>query len=777
MREWCLFSVVNATHWNGQHARPNDPTIEKLESNMMEFVRHLEPLGSTEFAATLNGDNPTTILRVLIRFTKQVRQERRIALSLIEDALDEGDAYSSSEELEDETDGNVDLNPPPTKKLKKTETWKEDTNSYHVPFVGTAVSKGDISKVVKGEWPTGLIKAYLSKSPLAVELTGDEWIPTSSSPIHKSLLRRKKTKLSRAIYKAYLKALTELVTASISLQRLRNEVSDKDIVHDELKLEEDDDGGCQRHPFLPALLKQRLVGIFHLLAEETDKGYGKPGIYGGCGKLVPAALLFLKNVAQTSTGNARLICRFLDEELVDGVLKTLLRPPPPPRRTETSVDDGTARKRTPLTKPARVEAIRLASTLLETRDAAVAAYICSAGSREQKIKPGIAYCAFREGLARHSQAQGLMELEDSDDYFDSVSKFLETARKVIQDTKIQRVLGSKLWHDLFARDPLSHLCDLSVHAPPGNTSDFPRDVLAGNDIYMDLEKTNGLLQAGIEARRLLYLLLADNDRSPLLTKLTSLGQANSISPVMLRLLQSKGGGMHIRQFLLLCVQKSPLLFPEILRGIAIPDPGKHFAFISTLRFLAVLMEQGPTPRDCLFGDLDIMAIEEKPPTDLLNAIWPLKLKRQAIVRAMQSGNQLVLLECVKFLVCALARFVSLESFLAHIPSSVVLKKAIRSAYVSLLPDLQVVLAVRSTQGISSDDKGGAMTAFALHLLLDKYTVIFPDQVRESSFDWMKLLPKSDDFFNAPIFFQRKVLLCIGRLVRTCSVSLLFLAWI
>ena len=67
-----------------------------------------------------------------------------------------------------------------------------------------------------------------------------------------------------------------------------------------------------------------------------------------------------------------------------------------------------------------------------------------------------------------------------------------------------------------------------------------------------------------------------------------------------------------------------------------------------------------------------------------------------------------------------------------------------------------------------------MTAFALHLLLDKYTVIFPDQVRESSFDWMKLLPKSDDFFNAPIFFQRKVLQCIGRLVRTCSVSLLFL---
>ena len=737
---------------------------------MTDSIRHLEPLSATEFAATLNGDNPTAILRVLVRFTKQVRQERRMALSLIEDALDEGDPYSSSEELDDETNGNADLNPPPTKKLKKTEKWKEDTNSYHVPFVGTAVSKGDISKVVKGVWPTGLLKAYLSKSPLAVELTGDDWIPRSSSTLHKSLLRRKQTKLSRAIYKAYLKALTELVTASISLQRLRNEVTETDPVDDDSVLEEDFDGGYQRNPFLTSLLKQRLVGMFHLLVEETDRGNGKPGIYGGCGKLVPVALQFLNNVAQTSIGNARLICRFLDEELQDGVLKALLRPPPPPRRTEASVDAGTERKRTPLTKPARVEAIRFASTLLQMGDSAVTAYICTAGSRERKIKHGIVYCVFREGLARHSQAQGLMDLEDPDDYFDSVSEFLGIARKVIQDDKIQRALGSKLWQDLFARDPLSHLCDFSVHALSVNTVDFLRDVLAGDDIFEDPEGRNGLLQTAIEARRLLYLLLADNGRSPLLRRLTSHGQASAISGVMLRLLQSDSGGMQVRKFLLLCVQKSPLLLPEILRSISIPDPGKHFAFISTLRFVAVLMQQGPSPGDCFLGDLDIMAIEETPATDLLNAIWPLKLKRQTIVRAIQSGNQLVVLECVKFLVAAINRFVVLESFLANEVSSAAVRKSIRSEYVSLLPDLQVLLAVRSKPDISSGPKGDTLAAFALHLLLDKYTVIFPEQVRESSFDWMKVLPKSDDLLNAPIFFQRKVLQCLGRLVRTCTVS-------
>ena len=46
----------------------------------------------------------------------------------------------------------------------------EDTGAFDVPFVGTSVAKGDTGTVVAGQWPTGLLQAYLKASPMAVEL-------------------------------------------------------------------------------------------------------------------------------------------------------------------------------------------------------------------------------------------------------------------------------------------------------------------------------------------------------------------------------------------------------------------------------------------------------------------------------------------------------------------------------------------------------------------------------------------------------------------------------
>ena len=50
---------------------------KKMNSNKGE-----EYLGVSEFASTLNGDNPQEMLRVLKLFGRIVRRERRIALSI-----------------------------------------------------------------------------------------------------------------------------------------------------------------------------------------------------------------------------------------------------------------------------------------------------------------------------------------------------------------------------------------------------------------------------------------------------------------------------------------------------------------------------------------------------------------------------------------------------------------------------------------------------------------------------------------------------------------------
>jgi len=152
------------------------------------------PLGVVEFAAAVNRGGVSE-KNALKRFCKIVRYERRIALG-------------QNEREEDADDLNEEEESRPRKKFK--ESWMEDTANYAVPFVGTAVSSaGDTGKAVAGEWPTGLLKAYLEKSPKAVELTK---APTISSP--------------------HLMALAELVTAATTLDRLRGDSDADDVSPD-----------------------------------------------------------------------------------------------------------------------------------------------------------------------------------------------------------------------------------------------------------------------------------------------------------------------------------------------------------------------------------------------------------------------------------------------------------------------------------------------------------------------------------------------------------------
>jgi hypothetical protein len=119
------------------------------------------PLGATEFAATLNGDNPQAILLALRHFTKIIRKERKEALRPKDYEEDDDDQEAGNESDDDESSNSESEENPPAKKFKKDEAWKEDTASYQVPFVGTAVTARDYGTVRKGQWPTGLLEAYL----------------------------------------------------------------------------------------------------------------------------------------------------------------------------------------------------------------------------------------------------------------------------------------------------------------------------------------------------------------------------------------------------------------------------------------------------------------------------------------------------------------------------------------------------------------------------------------------------------------------------------------
>ena len=690
-----------------------------------------ENLRAAEFVVTLNGDNHEAILKVLKQFRRIVKKERRMALGLDDEDYEDADSSDDEDEMNSPADANS--NGPPTKKYKKSEEWKADTGSYHVPFVGTAVARGEQAQVVKGEWPTGLLKAYLDKSPLALELLNDDLAPDGQ--IHRSLLKKKKTKLSRAICKAHILAIAELLTVSIPKHKLQ-----------EIPLTESEDqaDGMDTHDvsFMKGFTKSHLPRLFNILNEETDRGRGKAGEVGGCDLLVAPTLKVLKHFTMISTSNARLVARYLDESLLDGVLRICLRPLHNSKQASKTQS-----------KPARTEALLLATRLLNANDAAVNTYICTGGSKERKVKPGILFIALREGLAVSQSTQE----SDDEDYHDAAADMLEYLR--ISLFTGSKLINPRLLFNLMARDPLQHLCRLSSHAPQLTEDQNLTTVLDGKD---NETEDSALVGLGVESRRLLFPLLSDEVTSPFLPNFGLEQVARSI----VRLLESSSASVEMRRFLIYCTKKNPALVEELLKLLTIPDPKKSFDFISRASFISDLLSKGPSPDVCISSMQGRQNISIR---DILSILLPIKLKGQFLARALQSGNNLVRMESFKLILIILRRFRSLrfkaqsqyewdEGFI----------RMLTLATVQWLPDLQILLSLRSRFDGLSGDRSGAVLSGYLFQVIESYVTTLPSLVDRVTFDWMKLLPsKASEFHQALPFLQVRILACLYTIIKSC----------
>ena len=265
--------------------------------------------------------------------------------------------------------------------------------------------------------------------------------------------------------------------------------------------------------FIKSFTKSHLPRLFNILNEETDRGRGKAGEVGGCNLLVAPALKVLKHFTMISSSNARLVARYLDESLLDGVLRICLRPLHKNKQASQNDSNNCDNQ----SKPARTEAILLTTRLLNANDAAVNTYICTGGSKERKVKPGILFIALREGLAVSQSTQE----SDDEDYHDAAADMVEHLR--ISLFTGSKLVNPRLLFNLMARDPLQHLCRLSCHAPQlTEHRNFTR-VLESND---DESEDDTLIGLGVEARRLLFPLLSDQVISPFLPNCVSCFQGS-----------------------------------------------------------------------------------------------------------------------------------------------------------------------------------------------------------------------------------------------------------
>ena len=793
-------------------------------------------MGALELAAVLNGEDPRRIWDALKSFVKLVQRERRLALGIVSKSTfnasssksrsdghsesppsdsDESSSSSSSSESEGEDSERDDAaaaaaaadQPRNQKRFKASESWKEDTNQYDVPFVGTNVARGGRGAVVVvGQWPTGLLQAYLERSTKAVEFTGDHLIPPLGH-IHKQLLRQKQGKLSHAIYKSYLKALAELVTAAIPKKVL---VEREAFYHSNLSNgaasvdsdEKDDKAatavkGEENPSFLAAILKDRIPPLLSLLQTETKKGKGP------CSPLVPLILRILSNVAATSgaTGaannhrNARTIARDIEQSIPEIVWKAALRLPPLHRNTkelhrpdtlpeeDNDDDEGenkASSKQLPPTKDnkreeSRTAVMQLTRTLLSSKDSTVLHYIGSPGSKERKLSAGLLVLALRDGLRDTFAADLPSSMRNA--YYQEIVRLLQTLRQILYSNSSRTVYSTRRWVEIFSQEVLQNLCDLSLHAPLLAKPDLFQSVLDATDTYETTTKSLSSLEvAGMEARRLLWPLLVDRKRSPLLQWVIQQQQQEStvLGPSMnkqsghnpanhaeLSLVRAMGrlldthpasGRLAWQQCFCHGMTATPTLLLDLFQKLTVPDPNKQpFSFLARLRFVSqVVQSDGTNPSECLahFTSLGecVVASNVDPVIKILS---PSALKKSVLSKAMQSKNAMVVAETLKCLICLVQRIKTVKKsiFAENEAEDAVKFWALLSVKITiLLPDLQVLLSTLSRFDLAEGDRAAPVLCGHLCQLLLSYASNLPEFIREVKFDWIKLLPGDTEVF-------------------------------
>jgi hypothetical protein len=705
------------------------------------------PLGVLEFAAALNGDDARAALQALVRFTKTVRRERRQALRPKEEEEEEEclseDEMSSSEE---EELGHDSL----SKKRKNEQAWMEDTEAFHVPFVGTSVAKGDTGTVVAGQWPTGLLQAYLKVSPMAVELTSGDLIPPTGH-LHKRLLSKKSkhgTKASQAIYRAYLEALAQVITANVPISTLQRDYG----IENSGKT--DNETNTCRWSIASVILKERLEDMMLLINEESGGGKMMDRT------LVANALRILANLSATSLGAAREVTRALDASLKDGILKSLLRA----RKISTSKGKNEDNvKMEQRDDSVRIECLRLATILTEWQDSAITAYITTKGSRERKIGPGIFYLAIRLGLNDSTFTDVVEDDGDNDEeYMQAVTRLLRAVRLLLMDssdtTSKRPLLSTRDLVDLFSGDALVHISQIACCAPAYHD-------LTDGDSNSDSDTTK-IEQAGLEGQRILFNFFANPTKSPFLVRMKHSKVddnqvahcAQQLVRAMMLLLQ-RCPSLSIQRFLIECLQMTPTLVPHFFKMITVPDPKQSFAFIARMGFLFRLVREAPAVSSCI--EKDVHFNEEHLDVVMASTV-PANMKKHLLTKGLKTPNALIVSETLKFLYALIDRYRKCVADIGVNQESQRFLGLVTDATVRAFPDVQSLLSLRSVFDpftLEGDTKAAIVVIGQFCKVIDSLVLYLPAVLKSVKFDFMKLLPHDANVFCSTSPVLQYQLLC------------------
>lgn len=460
----------------------------------------------------------------------------------------------------------------------------------------------------------------------------------------------------------------------------------------------------------------------------------------------------------------------------------------------------------------QTECLRLVCTLLETQDYIVLSRLTEVSSPDWAGKRGGGKKdvgnfgvenALRYGIqrllsvAKYQQEKEEEEEERDDNDIDAyaicIARLLRGVNGIIlppfemkDHTNVNSggkkstfVIGMGTTADLLSGGVLSVLSELSLLAPPFDpTFESIQSTISGDDVYDDLDCIE---TAAVEARRLLFALLADTRRSPYLRD-SSLGSTSDkeedlctaylpqLSKSLLTLL-AQGYSVSLKNFLGQCLRTTPEMTPHFFRSLQLSDPKPNYRSLAAITFVEGVVRDIPypprvrvSPRDGKTSTVD----------EVVSEIIPNCVTKPLLAKVLQSSCALLTSGGLKLMITLLHRAcgVTYDESIVGENIDTVRNEFQRSLYLELMrhmPELPILLSIPSrfdpfeSHKTSTNGSSHPNTIVILQLCeaLRYYAQIYPSSVVSAKYDWVKFLPLDEpsgrSFFNAHPILQYRIL--------------------
>lgn len=318
---------------------------------------------------------------------------------------------------------------------------------------------------------------------------------------------------------------------------------------------------------------------------------------------------------------------------------------------------------------------------------------------------------------------------------------------------------------------LTNLTKLSALAPPFDAdAKSIQSIIDAKDSYDNL---NPIRFAAIEARRMLFLLLADTDRSPLLhgihhrlglktatntTDEQSVKYLSQLSQALHGMLASQGHDQSINMLFGICLRTTPQLVPYFLSGLQLSDARPTFRSLAALNFIEGILREAPLPSRTL---------SMKP---LLSSLIPSRITKLLLSKIIQSQSSLLVSSGLKLMITILRRVIDFTSASmsptgtnSDGASTEQWKCSISHSIFGQLPEVTLLLSIQNRfDPFSHDPTSNANSLVSLLLceVLICLATLDSTLMINVKFDWTKLVPNEsgEQKFHGRVFSNAEPLL-------------------